>query len=153
MGIETGTRIRLSGEGEAGIRGASSGDLFIMIDVKQHPIFKRRNENILCRIPITITDAVLGTTIEVPIIEGGTARVKIPTGTQTGRQLRLKNKGMPLIRSTMRGDMYIEIIIETPIDLSSKQKTLLEEFEQKIEAKNTPVTAKFVKDLKRRYSN
>ena len=152
MGIETGTRIRLSGEGEAGIRGASSGDLFIMIDVKQHPIFKRRNENILCQVPITITDAVLGTAIEVPIIEGGTARVKIPAGTQTGKQLRLKNKGMPLIRSTMRGDMYIEIVIETPIDLSSKQKTLLEEFEQKIEAKNTPVTAKFVKDLKRRYS-
>lgn len=127
-GIEQGTRIRLSGEGEAGIRGGSPGDLYIFIDINSHPIFKRENANLHCQIPIKMTAAALGGSIEVPTIDGTKAKITIPAGTQTGDQFRLRGKGMKIMRSTARGDMYVQTNVETPKNLSSRQKELLEEF-------------------------
>jgi len=127
-GVEDGTRIRLAGEGEAGLRGAPSGDLYIFISISPHRIFQRDGANVFCRVPITMADAALGSEIEVPSIDGGRTKVKIPGGTQTGQQFRLRNKGMSVLRSPGRGDMYIEIAVETPVNLSKRQKELLEEF-------------------------
>ncbi len=127
-GVEDGTRIRLSGEGEAGLRGAPAGDLYIFISIAGHRIFQRQGANIFCRVPLTMPDAALGAEIEVPSIDGGRAKVKIPPGTQAGQQFRLRGKGMSVLRSPARGDMYIETAIETPVNLTKKQKELLEEF-------------------------
>lgn len=127
-GVEDGTRIRLAGEGEAGLRGAPAGDLYIFISIANHRIFHREGANIFCRVPLSMPDAALGSEIEVPSIDGGRAKVKIPPGTQTGQQFRLRGKGMSVLRSPARGDMYIEMAIETPVNLNKKQKELLEEF-------------------------
>lgn len=127
-GVEDGTRIRLAGEGEAGLRGAPAGDLYIFISVSPHRIFQRDGANVFCRVPISMADAALGSEIEVPSIDGGRTKVKVPGGTQTGQQFRLRNKGMSILRSPGRGDMYIEIAVETPVNLSKRQKELLEEF-------------------------
>jgi molecular chaperone DnaJ len=127
-GVEDGTRIRLSGEGEAGMRGAPPGDLYIFLNVKPHRIFHRDGADIHCRVPIPMTTAALGGSIEVPTVGGGKARVTIPEGAQTGRQFRLKGKGMPVLRTTQHGDMYIEAVVETPVNLSRKQKDMLAEF-------------------------
>jgi len=127
-GVETGTRIRLAGEGEAGVRGGPTGDLYIFIEVKDHPIFDRDGPNIYCRVPVAMTDAVLGGEIEVPTIDGGKSRVKIPVGSQSSTQMRLKGKGMPGLRSSAKGDLFLEISVETPVNLSAKQKELLKEF-------------------------
>lgn len=135
-GVETGTRIRLSGEGEAGLRGGSSGDLYIFIEVRDHDIFQREGNNLFCRVPVSMTSAALGGDIEVPTIDGGRSRVKIPSGSQSGRQMRLRNKGMPSIKSSQTGDMFIELAIETPVNLTSRQKELLREFEAMSEDNN-----------------
>ena len=127
-GVEDGTRIRLSGEGEAGMRGAPAGDLYIFLNVKPHRIFHREGADIHCRVPIPMTTAALGGSIEVPTVGGGRARVTIPEGTQAGRQFRLKGKGMPVLRANQHGDMYIEASVETPVNLSRKQKEILAEF-------------------------
>jgi molecular chaperone DnaJ len=127
-GVEDGTRIRLSGEGETGMRGAPPGDLYIFLNVKLHRIFHREGADIHCRVPIPMTTAALGGSIEVPTVGGGKARVTIPEGTQTGRQFRLRGKGMPVLRTTQHGDMYIEVVVETPVNLSRKQKDMLGEF-------------------------
>ncbi len=127
-GVETGTRIRLAGEGEAGSRGGPTGDLYIFIEVNDHDIFEREGPNIYCRIPVTMTTAALGGEIEVPTIDGGKSRVKIPSGSQSGTQMRLKGKGMPGLRSSAKGDLFLEISVETPVNLSPKQKELLKEF-------------------------
>jgi molecular chaperone DnaJ len=127
-GVETGTRIRLAGEGEAGLRGGPAGDLYIFIQVEDHDIFERDGPNIYCRIPVTMTTAALGGEIEVPTIDGGKSRVKIPSGSQSGTQMRLKSKGMPGLRSSSKGDLFLEIGVETPVNLSTKQKELLKEF-------------------------
>lgn len=127
-GVETGTRIRLAGEGEAGSRGGPTGDLYIFIEVNDHDIFEREGPNIYCRIPVTMTTAALGGEIEVPTIDGGKSRVKIPSGSQSGTQMRLKGKGMPSLRSSAKGDLFLEISVETPVNLSPKQKELLKEF-------------------------
>ncbi len=127
-GVETGTRIRLAGEGEAGVRGGPTGDLYIFIEVQDHPIFDRDGPNIYCRVPVAMTDAALGGEIEVPTIDGGKSRVKIPAGSQSGTQMRLKSKGMPGLRSSAKGDLFLEISVETPVNLSVKQKELLKEF-------------------------
>ncbi len=129
-GVETGRRIRLSGEGEAGLRGGPSGDLFVMIHVKPHKLFKRDGANLFCKIPITITKAALGGEIEVPTIDGTRASVKIPAGTQTAQQFRMRGKGMRMLRSNSRGDMYIEIFVETPVNLNKKQQNLLKELDK-----------------------
>ena len=136
-GVETGTRIRLAGEGEAGLRGGPSGDLYIFIEVKEHPIFLRDGVNLYCRVPIAMTTAALGGEVEVPTIDGGRSRVRVPEGSQTGKQLRLRGKGMPALRGTALGDMLIELAIETPVNLTSKQKELLREFE-KLSEENNP---------------
>ncbi len=127
-GVEDGTRIRLTGEGEAGLQGAASGDLYIFISVKQHRLFQRDGANIFCQVPIPMTTAALGGSVEVPTIEGTRAKVTIPSGTQHGHQFRLRGKGMTGLHGRGRGDMYIEILVETPVNLSKRQQDLLDEF-------------------------
>ncbi len=127
-GVEDGTRIRLAGEGEAGVRGAPPGDLYIFVSVAPHRLFERQAADLACRVPIAMADAALGGEIEVPTIDGGRAKVKIPEGAQTGQQFRLRGKGMPVLQSSQRGDMYLELYVETPVNLSKRQKELLEEF-------------------------
>ena len=137
-GVETGTRIRLSGEGEAGLRGGPSGDLYIFIDVAEHAIFQRDGLDLFCRVPVSMVTASLGGEIEVPTIDGGRSRVKVPEGSQSGRQMRLRSKGMPALRGPGQGEMYIELAVETPVKLTSKQKELLREFEDSCAHSNSP---------------
>ena len=146
-GVETGTRIRLSGEGEAGVRGGPSGDLYIFIEVKDHRIFSRDGLNLFCRVPVSMSSAALGGDIEVPTIDGGRSRVKIPQGSQSGRQMRLRNKGMPAIKSTQSGDMFIELAVETPVNLTGRQKEILREFE-KLSEDNNPESKSFFSSVK-----
>ncbi|HEV2300747.1 MAG TPA: molecular chaperone DnaJ [Stellaceae bacterium] len=129
-GVEDGTRIRLAGEGEVGLRGATAGDLYIFVSVAPHRLFQRDGANIYCRVPIPITAAALGGTIEVPSVDGSRTRVTVPPGTQSGHQFRLKAKGMTVLRSPARGDMFIQAIVETPVNLSKRQQELLREFEK-----------------------
>ena len=127
-GVEDGTRIRLSGEGEAGMRGAANGDLYIFLSVRPHRLFQRDGANILCRVPIPMVTAALGGHIEVPTIDGGRAKINIPSGTQSGHQFRLRGKGMSVLRSSARGDMFVEAVVETPVKLTRRQEELLREF-------------------------
>lgn len=128
QGVEEGTRIRLSGEGEAGLRGAPAGDLYIFLSIKPHTLFKRDGDMLYCQVPIPMTTATLGGQIEVPTIGAGRARIKIPAGTQSGRQFRLRGKGMPELNGGFVGDMIIETSVETPVNLTKRQRELLEEF-------------------------
>jgi len=146
-GVETGTRIRLAGEGEAGMRGGPTGDLYIFINVAQHDLFERDDNNLFCRVPVSMAKAALGGDIEVPTIEGGRSKVKIPAGSQSGRQMRLRGKGMPSLRGGMRGDMFIELAVETPVNLTSRQKELLREFETMSED-NNPESKSFFSSVK-----
>ena len=150
-GVEDGTRIRLAGEGEAGLNGASSGDLYIFISVAVHHIFNREGANIYCKVPLPVATAALGGQIEVPTVDGGRARITVPSGTQTGHQFRLKGKGMSILRSKERGDMFVLASVETPVNLTKKQKELLKEFDGAAgQAKNNPQSDGFfskVKDL------
>ena len=146
-GVETGTRIRLAGEGEAGLRGGPAGDLYIFIEVRDHAIFQRDGINLYCRVPVGITSAALGGDIEVPTIDGGRSRVKIPAGSQTGRQMRLRSKGMPALRGGGHGDMLIELAVETPVNLTARQKELLREFE-KLSEDNNPESSSFFSKVK-----
>ncbi len=141
-GVEEGTRIRLSGEGEAGYRGGPSGDLYIFLSVKAHPFFRREGADIHCSVPIAFTTAALGGAVEVPTIEGTRAKVTIPEGAQTGHQFRLRGKGMSTLRSKVRGDMFVHVRVETPVNLSRKQKELLQEF-QKASSGNNPESQGF----------
>lgn len=147
-GVEEGTRIRLAGEGEAGYRGGPAGDLYIFLAVKPHKIFRREGANIYCHVPITFSAAALGGNVEVPTIDGGRVKVTIPAGTQSGHQFRLKGKGMSILRSTATGDMYIEAHVETPVNLSKKQKELLKEFEKEGGAKSNPESDSFFSKVK-----
>lgn len=142
-GIEDGTRIRLAGEGEAGRQGAPSGDLYIFISIVAHEFFQREGADIFCRVPISMTTAALGGQFEVATVEGVKTRVKIPEGTQAGKQFRLKGKGMPVLRSHQYGDMYIQVIIETPQNLTRRQRELLELFEKESSASNSPQSSGF----------
>ena len=144
-GVETGTRIRLAGEGEAGLRGGPTGDLYIFIEVKDHPLFQRDGVHLFCRVPVSITTAALGGEVEVPTIDGGKSRVKVPAGSQTGKQMRLRAKGMPALRGGGSGDMLIELAVETPVNLTSRQKDLLREFEKLSEDNNPEGTSFFSK--------
>ncbi|KGB83705.1 MAG: molecular chaperone DnaJ [Pseudomonadota bacterium] len=146
-GVETGTRIRLAGEGEAGLRGGPTGDLYIFIEVAEHPIFQREGMNLSCLVPVSVSTAALGGDIEVPTIDGGRSRVKIPAGSQTGKQMRLRGKGMPSLRGASHGDMFIELTVETPVNLTSKQKELLREFE-KLSEHNNPESSDFFSKVK-----
>jgi len=146
-GVETGTRIRLAGEGEAGMRGGPSGDLYIFIEVERHKIFEREGSDLHCRVPVSMIAAALGGDIEVPTIDGGRSRVKIPAGSQSGRQMRLRAKGMPALRGGNQGDMYIELAVETPVNLTSRQKELLREFEE-LSEDNNPEGQSFFSSVK-----
>jgi molecular chaperone DnaJ len=146
-GVETGTRIRLAGEGEAGLRGGPTGDLYIFIEVKDHPLFQRDGVHLFCRVPVSITTAALGGEVEVPTIDGGKSRVKVPAGSQTGKQMRLRAKGMPALRGGGSGDMLIELAVETPVNLTSRQKDLLREFE-KLSEDNNPEGSSFFSKVK-----
>ncbi|MDO6585687.1 molecular chaperone DnaJ [Salipiger sp. 1_MG-2023] len=146
-GVETGTRIRLAGEGEAGMRGGPPGDLYIFIEVKQHEIFEREGLELHCRVPVSMAAAALGGDIEVPTIDGGRSRVKIPAGSQSGRQMRLRGKGMPALRGGAAGDMFIELAVETPVNLTSRQKELLREFED-LSEDNNPESHSFFSSVK-----
>jgi molecular chaperone DnaJ len=129
-GVEDGTRIRLGGEGEAGLRGGPAGDLYIFLSVTPHHLFQREGADLYCRVPISLVTAALGGELDVPIIDGGRTRVKVPEGTQSGKRFRLQNKGMPVLRSKSRGDMYVQVAVETPQNLTRRQRELLKEFEK-----------------------
>lgn len=146
-GVETGTRIRLASEGEAGLRGGPAGDLYIFIEVEAHPIFERDNQNLFCRIPVSMATAALGGEIEAPTLDGGRTRVKVPAGVQSGKQLRLRGKGMPALRGAGAGDLYIELAVETPVNLSHRQRELLREFEA-AGKDNSPETQDFFSRVK-----
>ncbi|WP_112872885.1 molecular chaperone DnaJ [Paracoccus endophyticus] len=151
-GVETGTRIRLAGEGEAGMRGGPPGDLYIFVEVAEHPIFIRDGRTLACQVPVGMATAALGGEVEVPTIDGGRSRVRVPPGSQTGRQMRLRGKGMPPLRhgaglTGEPGDMLIELTVETPVNLTARQRELLREFEA-IEADNNPQTDSFFTKIK-----
>ena len=146
-GVETGTRIRLAGEGEPGPLGGVSGDLYIFIEVSKHKIFERDGLNLFCRVPVSMAKASLGGEVEVPTIDGGRSRVRIPAGSQSGRQMRLKGKGMPAIKTVQKGDMFIEMAVETPVNLTARQKELLQEFEE-LSEDNNPETNSFFSSVK-----
>jgi molecular chaperone DnaJ len=149
-GVEDGTRIRLAGEGEAGLRGGPAGDLYIFLSIQPHAIFQRDGADLFCRVPIGLVHAALGGEIEVPTLTGEQARVKIPEGTQTGKQFRLKGKGMSVLRSREVGDLYIQVVVETPQKLTARQRELLQEFERESSGATHPEAAGFfgrVKDF------
>ncbi|MEO0402052.1 MAG: molecular chaperone DnaJ [Pseudomonadota bacterium] len=146
-GVETGTRIRLAGEGEAGMRGGPTGDLYIFIEVSDHKLFERDGANLFCRVPVSMGTAALGGSIEVPTIDGGRGRVQIPAGSQSGRQMRLRSKGMPALRGGGPGDMFIELAVETPVNLTGRQKELLREFEE-LSEENNPESSSFFSSVK-----
>ena len=149
-GVEDGTRIRLAGEGEAGLRGGPAGDLYIFLSIRPHAIFQRDGADLFCRVPLGLTSAALGGEIEVPTLTGEQARVKIPEGTQTGKQFRLKGKGMSVLRSREVGDLYIQVVVETPQKLTPRQRELLQEFERESSGATHPEAAGFfgrVKDF------
>jgi molecular chaperone DnaJ len=148
-GVEDGTRIRLAGEGEVGVHAAAPGDLYIFVGIAPHPIFQRDGANIFCRVPIPFTTAALGGAIEVPTVEGSRTKVTVPAGTQSGHQFRMRGKGMTVLRSPARGDMYIHAIVETPVNLSKRQQELLREFEKEGEtAKTNPESEGFFARVK-----
>lgn len=147
-GVEDGTRIRLSGEGEAGSNGGPAGDLYIFLSLKPHAIFQRDGADLFCRAPVSMTLAALGGEFEAPTLEGEPAKVSIPAGTQTGRQLRLKGKGMPVLRSRNVGDLYIQVVVETPQNLSRRQRELLQEFERESSGDTHPESAGFLSRVK-----
>jgi len=147
-GVEDGTRIRLSGEGEAGMRGGQTGDLYIFLSIEPHALFQRDGADIFCRVPISMTTAALGGQIDVPTVEGAITRVKIPEATQSGKQFRLKGKGMPVLRSKLTGDMYIQVEVETPTNLSKRQRELLEEFQKLSDTGTSPESQSFFDRMK-----
>ena len=152
-GIDDGSRIRLSGEGEAGVRGAPAGDLYVFISIKEHSLFTREGADIHCQVPIPMTTAAMGGSIEVPTVDGKRAKLKVEEGTQSGKQLRLKDKGMSIMRRSGRGNMYIHILVETPVNLTKKQKDLLHEFEALNKGKKTnPQSEGFFDKIKKAWS-
>jgi len=148
-GIEDGVRIRLGGEGEAGSRGGPAGDLYIFLNIRPHEFFQRDGADLFCKIPISMATAALGGQFEVACLDGSKSRVKVPEGTQTGKQFRLRGKGMPIMRSSDVGDLYIQVVTETPQNLSKRQRELLEEFEQISSDKNSPESTGFFTRMKR----
>lgn len=147
-GVEDGTRIRLAGEGEAGMRGGPSGDLYIFLSIRPHTFFQRDGADIFCKVPIAMTTAALGGQIEVPTLDGSASRVKVPEGTETGKQFRLKGNGMPVLRSKMTGDLYIQVEVETPKNLTRRQRELLEDFERESHKDTSPQSHGFFARVK-----
>ncbi len=147
-GIEDGTRIRLASEGEAGLRGGPPGDLYIFVSLIPHEFFQRDGADLFCKVPISMTTAALGGQIDVGTLDGSQARVKVPEGTQNGKQFRLKGKGMPVLRQTIVGDLYIQVAVETPQKLSKRQRELLEEFDEISREENSPQSTGFFNRMK-----
>jgi len=147
-GVEDGTRIRLAGEGEAGLRGGPPGDLYIFLSIRPHPLFQRDGADLFCRVPISMVTAAIGGEIEVPTLNGKKVKVKIPEGCQTGRQFRLRDKGMPVLNSRETGDLYIQTTVETPVNLSRKQKELLKEFDKASSGETNPESSSFFARVK-----
>jgi molecular chaperone DnaJ len=147
-GVEDGTRIRLAGEGEAGVRGGPAGDLYIFLSIGAHPFFQREGADLHCRVPISMVTATLSGEFEVPTIDGGNTRVKVPEGTQSGRRFRLTGKGMPVLRSKQTGDMYVQVLVETPQKLTKRQRELLAEFERLSSQDTHPESAGFFGKVK-----
>ncbi|WP_034991893.1 molecular chaperone DnaJ [Beijerinckia mobilis] len=152
-GVEDGTRIRLSGEGEAGSRGGPAGDLYIFVSTKPHPFFQRDGADLFCRVPISMVQAALGGEVSVHTIDGSEAKVKITEGTQSGRQFKLKNKGMPVLRSREVGDLYIQATVETPQNLTKRQRELLMEFDAESSNKTHPESSGFFARMKDFFEN
>lgn len=148
-GVETGTRIRLSGEGEAGLRGGPTGDLYIFVEVQEHALFQRDGMDLFCRVPVSMVSAALGGEIEVPSIDGGRSRVRVPEGSQSGRQMRLRGKGMPALRGPGIGEMYIELMVETPVNLTGDQEDLLRQFDELCKKNNNPNASGFFDKVKK----
>ena len=142
-GVEDGTRIRLAGEGEAGLRGGPSGDLYIFLSLKPHPFLQRDGADLFCRVPVSLVTAALGGEVSVPVLDGEDCRVKVPEGTQTGKQIRIKGRGMPVLRARDHGDLYIQVIVETPQKLNNRQRELLREFERESSKDTQPESASF----------
>jgi molecular chaperone DnaJ len=148
-GVEDGTRIRLAAEGEAGTRGGNPGDLYVILEVMQHPVFQRDGANLYCRVPIPMTTAALGGTIQVPTIDGEMTDLGVDPGTQSGQRTRVRNKGMSVLRSGSRGDLYVELAVETPVHLTKRQKELLQEFVETSDAsKTSPESVNFLDKVK-----
>jgi molecular chaperone DnaJ len=152
-GVEDGTRIRLGGEGEAGVQGGPSGDLYIFLSLSSHPLFQRDGADLHCRVPISMVTAAIGGEFEVPVIDGSKAKVKVPSGTQSSRRFRIAGKGMPVLRSRQMGDMYVQVVVETPQNLTKKQKELLAEFEKLSSGETQPEAAGFFKMVKDFFGN
>ena len=148
-GVDDGTRIRIAGRGEAGVKGGSSGDLYLFISVEPHDIFQRSEENLFYELPVSFTDAALGATVEVPSIDGGKTKIKIPSGTQSGKQLRLRGKGMPVLKRNLFGDLYIRVVTEVPTSLTRRQKELLAEFKDLEDNKSNPLIKNFFDKAKK----
>jgi molecular chaperone DnaJ len=147
-GVEDGTRIRLAGEGEAGVQGGPPGDLYIFLSIAPHKFFQRDGADLHCRVPVSMVAAALGGEFEVPTIDNGKSKVKVPGGTQSGRRFRIAGKGMPVLRSRQTGDMYVQVVVETPQNLTKKQKELLAEFEKLSSGETQPEAAGFFKMVK-----
>lgn len=147
-GVEDGTRIRLAGEGEAGVRGGPPGDLYIFLTIGSHPFFQREGADLHCRVPVSMVAAALGGEFEVPTIDGGKTKVKIPEGTQSGRRFRLQSKGMPVLRARQSGDMYVQVVVETPQKLTRKQRDLLAEFDRLSSSETQPESSGFLGKVK-----
>lgn len=147
-GVEDGTRIRLAGEGEAGVRGGPSGDLYIFLSLTPHPFFQRDGADLHCRVPVSMVTAALGGEFEVPTIDKGKTRVKVPSGTQSGRRFRIAGKGMPVLRSRQTGDMYVQVMVETPQNLTKRQQELLAEFEKLSSGETQPEADGFFSRVK-----
>lgn len=151
-GVDEGNRIRLAGEGEAGLRGGAPGDLYVFLSVKPHRLFRREGQHLHCRVPVSMTTAALGGSVEVPTLDGGQARITLPEGTQTGKQFRLRGKGMPSLQQSGfgagSGDLYIQVMVETPVKLSKKQRELLEEFAKLDSEESSPESTGFFDKVK-----
>jgi molecular chaperone DnaJ len=148
QGVEDGTRIRLAGEGEAGMRGGAAGDLYIFLSLVSHPIFQRDGADLHCRVPVSMVTAALGGEFEVPAIDASRSKVKVPAGTQSGRRFRLQGKGMPVLRSKQSGDMYVQVVVETPQNLTKRQRELLQEFHKLSSTETQPESAGFFARVK-----
>jgi molecular chaperone DnaJ len=150
-GVDTGDRIRLAGEGETGARGGSAGDLYVQVRVKPHPLFRRDNTNLICQVPISFTTAALGGELEVPTLNGR-IKLKIPPETQTGRQFRLRGKGIKPVRGGPAGDLVCQILAETPVNLTRRQKELMQELDKTLldgGERHNPQTESWLNGVKR----
>jgi molecular chaperone DnaJ len=147
-GVEDGTRIRIAGEGEAGLRGGPAGDLYIFLSLKPHPIFQRDGADLYCRVPISMVQAALGGEFNVRTLTGGEEKVRVGEGTQSGKQIRLKGRGMPVLRARDAGDLYVQVTVETPQNLTGHQRKLLEEFESLSSTRTHPESAGFFARMK-----